>query len=171
MQQTFGLETEVDTKKSAPDNLYINASSPLFDTDRGENTILIGEDTYKCLRDFLLSEKIKLYAPENVGLLKELSEGNFERVDLALCKSDYNWIKYVKGLLVKVMFLRFMQHPELHAILKETNKKDIIFVSDNTIYGMMVYDERKSLGRLNQKWVGHNLVGKALVEVRDMLFS
>lgn len=71
--------------------------------------------------------------------------------------------------MVKVNEAKFSQNKDLLDILKETGNRTIVEASPlDKIWGVgLHYDDDAILAESN--WVGKNLLGKALMDVRDLL--
>jgi ribA/ribD-fused uncharacterized protein len=82
-------------------------------------------------------------------------------------EDEWNKIKY--ETVVKGNFLKFSQNPDLLERLRQTGSKTIVGASKNdSIWGIGL--EAKDAIKMNPAdWPGQNLLGKALMEVRERL--
>jgi ribA/ribD-fused uncharacterized protein len=82
------------------------------------------------------------------------------KVDL---REDWEDVKY--DLMVDVLKSKFTQHPDIGEILKSTNDEEII--EDTTAWHDNIWGDCQCPRCKNKE--GRNLLGKALMEVRDNL--
>lgn len=82
---------------------------------------------------------------------------------------DAKWDMVRYELMVKVNEAKFSQNKDLLDILKETGNRKLVEASPlDKIWGVgLHYDDDAILDESN--WVGKNLLGKALMDVRDLL--
>lgn len=79
------------------------------------------------------------------------------------------WDKFKYKLVLRINYLKFMQNPELKELLLLTDNKEIVEASPyDTIWGVGLA-ESDPLILDKTKWQGENLLGKALMEVRQTI--
>lgn len=84
----------------------------------------------------------------------------------------HSWSRYCRSYLRQGNFAKFSQNPNIRQQLIDNvrNGELVYAVVDDCLLGVGLKDED---GRLYQKksWKGKNLLGRALMEVRDMLMK
>jgi ribA/ribD-fused uncharacterized protein len=79
------------------------------------------------------------------------------------------WNKNKFNIVLTGNYYKFLQNEEMKSILLKTNKKIIVETSPyDKIWGIALSEDKKEINDPN-KWNGENLLGFALMEVRDML--
>lgn len=79
------------------------------------------------------------------------------------------WDKYKYKIVVNGNYLKFQQNPTLYSELQQTANMDIAEASPwDNIWGIGISPAKAKAGVV---WRGSNLLGKAIVEVRDILSS
>lgn len=116
------------------------------------------------MKDIQTENKIREAIKENTfsaSFYKNLSKkikGNIEIWDS---------VKYDK--MVEILKLKF-EIPRLKYQLKKTGDK-ILVESSRDLYWGSGYYEKEKYAEIEEKWKGKNMLGKALMEVRDFYFG
>lgn len=128
--------------------------------------------TYPTAEHWMMAAKARTFG--DTEILARIFETNVpvEAKKLGRLVSNFDpeiWDQVKFDTVIKGNLLKFAQHPELKSFLLETGQKVIVEASPrDTIWGI-------GLGRENPKaknpftWRGKNLLGFALMEVRDLL--
>ena len=83
--------------------------------------------------------------------------------------NEEEWASHRYEVMVAVNFAKYTQNEELSIILLSTRKKTIVEASpEDTIWGIGLH-WRDDDCLFQSKWLGQNLLGKALMEVRAVL--
>lgn len=87
------------------------------------------------------------------------------------CFNSEKWAQVAKDIVVKGNLHKFMQNPELREFLLSTGNKILVEASPcDTIWGIGMSERDEGVTNPHN-WKGTNLLGFALMEVRDELNS
>jgi ribA/ribD-fused uncharacterized protein len=78
------------------------------------------------------------------------------------------WEKERFMIVVKGNYYKFSQNPSLGRYLLSTGRKRLVEARDDTIWGIGI---TVAMARRGVKWNGTNLLGKALMQVRDKMLN
>ena len=125
---------------------------------------------YSCAEQYMMSEKARLFGDEEVE--KEIMNTSDPKLMKALGRKVRNfdpevWDKLKYSIVLNGNYYKFTQNKEMMDFLLSTGDKILVEASPvDTIWGI-------GLGKDNEKahniasWRGKNLLGFALMEVRD----
>ena len=128
--------------------------------------------SYSCCEQYMMSKKAKLFGDDVVYdmIMKEQSPGHQKA--LGRLVSDYDddvWNKHKFDIVIDGNILKFGQNEKLKKLLLSTGNKIIVEGShEDPIWGVgLSYDDDRILNEAN--WQGENLLGKAIMAVRNTL--
>ena len=127
---------------------------------------------YPTAEHWMMACKARLFNDEK-RLKQILSSGNPGRAKtLGREVSNFDekvWMKHAYEIVVKGNIEKFSQHPALKKYLLETGEKILVEASPvDVIWGIGMAKDHKSILDPTE-WRGQNLLGFALMEVRDIL--
>ena len=129
---------------------------------------------YNCAEQYMMAEKArtfgdketlaKILASDKPRIIKKLG-----REVRGFDSAKWDEVKY--GVVVKGNVAKFSQNPELKAFLLSTGTAELVEASPvDEVWGIGLA-EGSPLIRDKSKWEGQNLLGKALMKVRNALFG
>lgn len=129
------------------------------------------ESFFSSEQHFMMSKAVFFCDLESISKMSK-SKGSSEVKALGRQIKNYNdkhWTCVRFGFMTLANYLKFSQNPELKRELLETGSRIMVECSpEDKIWGIgldevneNIYDE--------SKWQGTNLLGKALMEVRDLI--
>lgn len=139
-------------------------SSPFTDPDTGLN--------YWCSEQFFMKAKQELFDPENTilgqAIMNSTSATHIKRLGRSVQNYDDRvWSEHRYQIMVKGLYYKFSQSPELRARLISTGTYRLAEASPtDTIWGIGLSIVDAQSGK---PWRGQNLLGQALMEVRSKL--
>lgn len=126
--------------------------------------------TYCCMEQFMMASKAELFDDEEIR--KEILQCSDPKQIMALGRKVRNfdekvWNEVKYSIVLNGNYLKFTQNPELRDFLLSTGDKVLVEASPyDGIWGIkMGQTDENVLNPL--KWRGENLLGFALMEVRD----
>ena len=132
------------------------------------------EIEYRTAEHFMMSEKARLFRDEEIRSQIIDSETPKEAKGLGRKVRNFEasiWNEHKFNIVKKANQLKFSQHESLRSFLGSTQGKTLVEASPfDRIWGIgMTKNNPKSLDP--NQWRGQNLLGYALMEVRDELFK
>lgn len=133
-----------------------------------ENTV------YSCMEQYMMAEKARLFKDNKI--LEEIMKTNNPKQIKVLGRAvknfdEFVWKKNRYDIVVKGNFAKFSQSEDLKKFLLKTKNKVIVEASPyDKIWGIGMCDDDKFIEN-PLFWKGKNLLGFALMEVRDSLNS
>ena len=130
------------------------------------------EEEYKTAEHWMMAQKVKLF--EDFNILEKIikAETPIEVKKLGREVKNYNdklWVEKRYEIVKQGNFLKFSQNELLRDFLINTNDSIIIESSPvDNIWGIGMDENHKDL-KNPKNWLGLNLLGFALMEVRDIL--
>jgi ribA/ribD-fused uncharacterized protein len=127
---------------------------------------------YKTAEHFMMAEKAKLF--DNVEVYQKIIECKSPAAAKKLGRqvkgfSQEIWRKHRFEIVKKANHLKFSQNPELKDFLLKTKKRVLVEASPvDKIWGIGLASDHND-AQNPKKWKGENLLGFALMEVRDQL--
>ena len=128
--------------------------------------------TYCCMEQFMMAEKARLFGDEETleKIMEARSQGKIKALGREVKHFDQTeWDKCKHTIVLTGNFQKFLQNPELKDFLLRTGDKILVEASPrDRIWGI-------GMGKANENaenptaWRGRNLLGFALMEVRDEL--
>jgi len=128
---------------------------------------------FNCSEQYFMYQKCLTFNPKNNILLnKILSEVNSYKIkQFGRQVKNYNesvWNKARYGIMIKALRLKFTQNADIKAKLLSTNPKKLYEVSPyDSIWGIGLSVQEAMY--TDPKHYGSNLLGKALMQIRDEL--
>ncbi len=129
-------------------------------------------DTYCCMEQFMMAQKAQLFADEEI--LRQILSCSDPKTIKALGRkvrdfSEETWSKAKYSIVLNGNYCKFSQNPVLRSFLLSTGDRVLVEASPyDRVWGI-------GLSQTNEKsadpfaWRGQNLLGFALMEVRDEL--
>ena len=137
-----------------------------------KSSFIKGDDTYKTAEHFMMAEKARLFKGLEIRAEIIACEHPAEAKKLGRKISNFNstiWNEHKYEIVKKANFLRFSQHTDLNEFLLKTNERVLVEASSvDAIWGIGLSQDDPDAQHPNL-WQGENLLGFALMEVRDEL--
>ena len=128
--------------------------------------------TYPTAEHFMMAEKARLFNDKEAELriLKSASPGAAKSIGREVKRFDQKiWDENRLKIVVKGNYHKFSQNPDLKTFLLNTKKRVLVEASPlDKIWGIGL-DKTNEFATIPVKWKGLNLLGFALMEVRDKL--
>lgn len=129
-------------------------------------------EIYPTTEHWMMAEKARLFKDEEVRLkiLKSSSPGEAKQLGRQVKGfQQETWEQKRFEIVVKGNTHKFTQHTELREFLLNTKNRVLVEASPvDTIWGIGL-DAKSEFANIPHKWRGLNLLGFALMEVRDLL--
>ena len=153
-------------------------------TDRGEglskaclsqwfpSPFVVDDQYYNCAEQYMMAEKARIFGDEDVRqqILAENSQMAIKKLGRKVKYYDDAVWKSVKfDVVVKGNLAKFSQNEKLRNFLISTDDKVLVEASPKDEVWGIGLDEHSSEASCPRKWKGTNLLGFALMEVRDKL--
>ena len=127
---------------------------------------------YNCAEKYMMAEKARLFKDFNVldKILAASKQSEIKRLGRMVKNFNENiWNERKIDIVVKGNIEKFSQNEELKKFLLNTKNKIIVEASPyDSIWGVGLSVNNENITNPN-KWSGKNLLGFALMEVRDFL--
>lgn len=141
--------------------------SQWFPCEFEENNI-----TYKTAEHYMMANKAKLFGDKDIfdKILKSETPNEAKSLGRTVKNFDVQiWDDHKYEIVKQANILKFSQNREFKDFLLSTNDKIIVEASPyDTIWGIGMLESDKNINN-PLLWNGENLLGFALMEVRDML--
>jgi ribA/ribD-fused uncharacterized protein len=128
--------------------------------------------TYLTAEHWMMAEKARLFKDEDIlsKILKSVSAGEVKKLGRQIINFDPNfWDQHKYQIVKKGNFLKFKQNEDLLSFLLSTNNIILVEASPyDDIWGIGMTSNDENVENPT-KWKGQNLLGYALMEVRDLL--
>ena len=127
---------------------------------------------YNCNEQYMMAKKAETFNDKNTYDLIMAAKEPKEQKKLGRSVKNFDadkWNTVADRVVYNANLLKFTQHPELEEMLIKTNDKLIVECSPyDSIWGngLNITD---SLAIPVDKWIGTNRLGKAIMNVRDVL--
>ena len=153
-------------------------------TDRGEGlskaclsqwfpcTFVVDGQYYNCAEQYMMAEKARIFGDEEIRqqILAEYSQMAMKKLGRKVKNYDDAVWKNVRfDVVVKGNLAKFSQNEKLRNFLISTDDKVLVEASPKDEVWGIGLDEHSSEASSPWKWKGTNLLGFALMEVRDKL--
>ena len=129
---------------------------------------------YNCAEQYMMAEKARIFGDEEIRqqILAEYSQMAMKKLGRKACDYDDEvWKEKRFDVVVKGNIAKFSQNEKLLDFLLSTDNKILVEASPkDTVWGIGL-DESSSEAIQPRKWIGENLLGFALMEVRDILLT
>lgn len=153
-------------------------------TDRGEGLtkaclsqwfpcfFVVDGQYYNCTEQYMMAEKARIFGDEEIRqqILAEYSQLAMKKLGRKVRNyNDITWKEKRFDVVVKGNIAKFSQNEKLQNFLLSTGEKILVEASPkDTVWGIGL-DESSPEAIQPSKWNGENLLGFALMEVRDIL--
>ena len=130
---------------------------------------------YNTAEQAMMAEKARLFDDKQT-LLRIMDEGRDPRIAKHLgrqvqCFNSEVWDAAKFGIVVRINYAKFTQDESLKKIILDTQNKILVEASPfDQIWGIGLKAEDKD-SRIPTKWKGLNLLGEALMNVRDVIMD
>lgn len=132
----------------------------------------VGGDTYATAEHYMMAEKARLFADEATRAAILQAPHPDEAKKLGRSVQNFNetrWNATRFEVVARGNMAKFGQHPELRQYLLQTGSRVLVEASPvDTIWGIGLAQDHPRATNPNE-WRGLNLLGFALMEVRDQL--
>lgn len=125
---------------------------------------------YPTAEHFMMAEKAALFGDQEIRA--QVLQAPTPDAAKALGRNvrgfnDHDWLQHRYAIVVRANQAKFSQNPELNAFLKETGSRIIVEASPvDSIWGIGLAQDDENASNPNL-WRGLNLLGFALMQVRD----
>ena len=137
-----------------------------------ESEFKVNEITYFTAEHYMMAEKAKLFNDVSIynQILKTRKQGKIKELGRLIENFDQNiWDNHKYQIVVKGNYLKFSQNEKLKAFLLNTREKVLVEASPlDSIWGIGLSVDNENVNNPNF-WEGSNLLGFALMEVRDQI--
>jgi ribA/ribD-fused uncharacterized protein len=139
-----------------------------------ECEFIVSDQKYCTAEQYMMAEKARLFGDEDIRMKILQTIVPSEQKALGRKVSNFDeeiWKKNCLDIVVRGNLAKFKQNAEMYNILLKTGSKMIVEASPlDKIWGIgLAPDDPKALNPAN--WKGENLLGKALMKVRDILLN
>ncbi|WP_297907403.1 NADAR family protein [uncultured Parabacteroides sp.] len=137
-------------------------------------SFIVDEQYYNCMEQYMMAEKARVFGDEEVYdmILREYNPMNLKKMGRKV--KNYNddiWKSKRYDIVVKGNMAKFSQNTKMNLFLEETVNKVIAEASPKDMVWGIGLEEMHEDAIKPGKWPGENLLGFALMEVRDTLRS
>ena len=137
-----------------------------------ESEFKVNEITYFTAEHYMMAEKAKLFNEMNIynQILESEKQGKIKELGRQIKNFNQSiWDRHKYEIVIKGNFFKFSQNEKLKTFLLNTNKKILVEASPlDTIWGVGLSADDEKV-RNPHLWEGSNLLGFALMEVRDQI--
>lgn len=129
----------------------------------------IDSDNYSCMEQYMMAEKARLF--NDCEALEKIMKCTNQLIMQELGRSVNNfdeklWVKRRYDIILNGNYAKFTQNNELRQFLIDTKDKVLVNASSyDKVWGIGMYDFENKENPFT--WEGYNLLGFALMEVRD----
>lgn len=133
---------------------------------------IVDNITYKSAEHYMMAEKARLFEQYEIRekIIETKSPAAAKKLGRQVEKFNVNtWEENRFEIVKKANFYKFSQHPDLKEFLLQTKKRILVEASPvDSIWGNGLPSDHDNASN-PKKWRGLNLLGFALMEVRDEL--
>lgn len=133
----------------------------------------INEQKYLCMEQYMMAEKARLFEDKDIEIkiLESAKQGTIKALGRKVKNFDETiWNKYKYSIVLNGNYQKFTQNKELKDFLIASKNKIIVEASPyDKIWGIGMSIEDENIEN-PMMWKGQNLLGFALMEVRNSLF-
>lgn len=137
-----------------------------------EQSFTVDKIDYASAEHWMMAEKAKLFGDADTKelILKAKSPGEAKKLGRKVKKFDpIKWDQEKYTIVINGNFHKFQQHPEMREFLVNTGKRVLVEASPvDPIWGIGLAADNEA-AQHPIRWKGENLLGFALMEVRDKL--
>ena len=129
---------------------------------------------YSCAEQFMMAEKARLFG--DTGMEQQILEASSPKTHKALGRKVRNfdrgvWEQHRLDIVVRGNLAKFQQNPGMLRELCETGTRELVEASPmDKIWGVGLRGDNPQITD-KENWKGLNLLGEALMRVRDELCS
>ena len=125
---------------------------------------------YTCAEQYMMAEKARLFGDEEIK--RQIIAANHPKQMKALGRKVRNfddkiWLKLRHSVVLSGNYLKFAQNKNMRDILLSTGDKVLVEASPLDLIWGIGYTKNSPEATRPQNWRGSNLLGFALMEVRD----
>lgn len=135
-----------------------------------EAEFVVDGQRYATAEHFMMAEKAALFGDQDIRAQVLLAPTPNAAKALGRKVRGFNeheWLEHRYEIVVRANRAKFSQNPELHAFLKETGSSIIVEASPvDSIWGIGLAQDHQNASNPNL-WQGLNLLGFALMQIRD----
>ena len=128
--------------------------------------------TYNCAEQYMMAEKARVFGDKDIRQKILMTEDPKEIKALGRLVKNFDekkWSSVASDIVINGNYHKFGQNPNLCQFLLSTGEKVLVEASPyDTIWGIGMKEADEGIEDPNN-WKGTNLLGFALMEVRDML--
>lgn len=136
------------------------------------STFNVDIETYHCAEQYMMAEKARLFEDEEICelIMKSTDPKEMKALGKKVRNFDQNlWDKAKYSIVLNGSYFKFTQNNDMRNFLLSTGNKVLVEASPlDTIWGIGLSENNEKAKDPN-KWRGQNLLGFALMEVRDEL--
>ena len=129
---------------------------------------------YKTAEHFMMAEKAKLFGDDEAfqEIIAADEPGKAKRLGRGIKHFDEQlWLEHRFEIVIKANFLKFSKNPELKHFLLNTNERVLVEASPvDPIWGIGMATDHPDVLK-PECWKGTNLLGYALMQVRQQLLE
>jgi ribA/ribD-fused uncharacterized protein len=129
---------------------------------------------YSCAEQYIQHKKAILFADSNTATQVMETSNPYIMKSLGNKVTNFNskrWLEHIPPIATTALHAKFIQNPSLKSVLLESENKVIVEASPkDKIWGIGCYLHDPEILQKKKDW-GSNLLGKALMEVRENLRS
>ena len=137
-----------------------------------KSDFVINGITYNCAEQYMMSQKALVFGDKATfdKIMLEDDPAKMKKLGRKVANYDIDiWDKYKYEVVVRGNYAKFSQNDILKQFLIETGNAVLVEASPyDTIWGIGM-DRKTALDSRVEDWKGENLLGCALMEVRDWL--
>lgn len=137
-------------------------------------SFVVNNQYYCCTEQYMMAEKARIFGDEEVlsRILSERNQMTIKKLGKQVRGYDDEVWKGVRyNVVVNGNLAKFLQNPPLGKFLIDTGDRVIVEANPkDSVWGIGL-DEANSDAYNPRKWRGTNLLGFALMEVRDILIN
>ena len=129
---------------------------------------------YNCTEQYMMAEKARIFGDEEIRqqILAEYSQMAMKKLGRKVRNYDDEiWKEKRFDVVVKGNIAKFSQNEKLLDFLLSTDDKILVEASPKDTFWGIGLDESSFEAIQPRKWIGENLLGFALMEVRDILLT
>lgn len=127
---------------------------------------------YCCAEQYMMAEKARMFGDSEIEnkIMQSKSPGEIKALGRKVSNfHEEKWLKQRYVIVKQANLLKFNQNMDLKEFLLKTGNKIIVEASPvDSIWGIGLANDHPDAGN-PEKWKGLNLLGFALMEVRDLL--
>lgn len=129
---------------------------------------------YNCSEQYFMKKKQEMFDPSNIALanqiLNEIDPKKIKKYGRQVKNFDNNvWDTCCYEIMKQGIYEKFKQNADINRLLKLTGTKTLVEASPNDRIWGIGLNKANARNIHPSNWQGKNLLGKALMEVRDKI--